>query len=132
MPGYAGVNQAQLLRENRQAFCWQNEIIAAGQVPPLGLSLAFQLERVRSVSYPWGFSVEVFFGAAPGTFEVDIMGADTDNPIYYNKIGGITAVNAFNVGRFDGIGSNLTYPKYVALYMKTLGNAVAATGQLTR
>lgn len=133
MPGYAGVNQSTLLRENRQAFCWQNETIAAGlAIVPVGLSLAFQLERVRSVSYPWGFSVEVFFGAAPGAFEVDVMGSDTDDPRYYNKIGGITAVNAFNVGRFDGIGPNLTYPKYVALYMKTLGNAVAVTGQLTR
>lgn len=132
MPGYSGVNQATLLRENRQVFCWQNEIIAAGLVAPLGLSVAFQLERVRSVSYPWGFSVEVFFGAAPGAFEVDVMGADTDDPRYYIKIGSIIAVNAFNVGRFDGIGSNLTYPKYVALYMKTLGNAVAVTGQLTR
>ena len=29
MPGYAGVNQAQLLRENRQVFAWQNETVPA-------------------------------------------------------------------------------------------------------
>jgi len=139
MPAYSGINQAALLRENKQVFCWKNEVVAASAATG-SLSVAFQLERVRSVSYPWGFSVEVAFTdattglpSAPGAFEVDVMGADTDNPNYYIKIGSITAVNAFNVGRFDGIGSNLTYPKYVALYMKTLGNAgVAVTGQLTR
>lgn len=132
MPAYSGVNQATLLRENRQVFCWQNEVVPASATVG-SLSVAFQLERVRSVSYPWGFSVEVAFSGAPGTFEVDVMGADTDNPNYFIKIGSIVAVNAFNVGRFDGIGSNITYPKYVALYMKTLGNAaVQTTGQLTR
>lgn len=130
MPAYAGTNQATLLRENRQGLCWNNEVVPAGVTG--SLSIGFQLERVRSVSYPWGFSVEVAFAGAPGAFEVDVMGADTDNYNYYNKIGSITAVNATNVGRFDGVGSNLTYPKYVALYMKTLGNAVAVTGQLTR
>lgn len=138
MPNYAGVNQAQLLHENRQVFCWQNEVIAASSATG-SLSLAFQLERVRSVSYPWGFSVEVAFTspttglpAAPGTFEVDVMGADTDDFNYYISLGTIVAVNAFDVGRFDCIGTALKYPKYVALYMKTLGNAVAVTGQLTR
>lgn len=131
MPGYAGVGQAKLLRENSQIFLWQNESIAASAAVG-SLSLAVQLERVRSVSYPWGFSAEVAFSGAPGTFEVDVMGSDTDNPNYFNKIGSIIAVNAFNVGRFDGIGPNLTYPKYVAFYMKTLGNSVLVTGQLTR
>lgn len=132
MPGYASINQAKLLRENSQVFCWQNEVIAAGAAVG-SLSVAFQLERVRSVSYPWGFSVEVAFNGAPGTFEVDVMGADTDDPNYYISLGTIAAVNASNVGRFDCIGNTLKYPKYVALYMKTLGNAgVSVTGQLTR
>lgn len=132
MSAYAGINQAALLRENKQVFCWQNEVVPAGATTG-SLSVAFQLERVRSVSYPWGFSVEVAFGSAPGTFEIDVMGADTDNPNYFIKIGTINAVNAFNVGRFDCIGTTLVYPKYVALYMKTLGNAaVLVTGQLTR
>ena len=130
MPAYAGINQATLLRENKQVFCWQNEVVPAGATG--SLSLAFQLERVRSVSYPWGFSVEVAFASAPGPFEIDIMGADTDNANYYIKLGSISAVNTSNVGRFDGVGTNLFYPKYVALYMKTLGNAVAVTAQLTR
>jgi hypothetical protein len=127
MAGYEGVGQAKLLRENRQEFLWNNETVKAGE-----LSKAFQLERVRSVSYPWGFSAEVSFSGAPGAFEVDIMGADTDSPNYFIKIGEINAVNAFNVGRFDGIGPNLTYPKYVAFLMVSLGSVVNVTGQLTR
>ena len=131
MPSYQGVNQATLLRENSQVFLWQNETVPASAVNG-SLSLAVQLERVRSVSYPWGFSVEVAFSGAPGTFEIDVMGADTDNSIYFNKIGSISSANTGNVGRFDGIGSNITYPKYVALYMKTLTNTVTVTAQLTR
>lgn len=131
MPAYSGINQAQSLRENKQVFAWQNETVPASAANG-SLSQAWQLERVRSVSYPWGFSVEVSFSGAPGTFEVDIMGADTDNPNYFNKIGSIIAVNSNNVGRFDCIGTTLVYPKYVALYMKTLGNSVTVTGQITR
>jgi hypothetical protein len=130
MPAYSGINQAQLLRENKQVFAWQNETVPASATG--SLSQAFQLERVRSVSYPWGFSVEVAFSGAPGTFEVDIMGADTDNSNYFNKVGSISAVNSNNVGRFDCVGTALAYPKYVALYMKTLGNSVNVTGQITR
>ena len=131
MPAYAGTNQGLLLRENRQAYCWQNETVPASAATG-SLSVSFQLERVRSVSYPWGFSVEASFSGAPGIFEIDVMGADTDNANYYNKIGSITAVNANNVGRFDAVGANLTYPKYVALYMKTLTNVVTVTAQITR
>jgi len=131
MGAYEGSNQAKLVRENSQTFLWHNDIVPASATVG-SLSKAVQLERVRSVSYPWGFSVEVSFSAAPGTFEIDVMGADTDNSNYYIKIGSITAVNAFNVGRFDCIGTALVYPKYVAVYMKTLGNAVTVSAQLTR
>lgn len=129
MPGYAGVNQAILLRENRQMFAWQNDAIPAGGTPPISLSQAFQLERVRSVSYPWGFSVEVQFSGNPGVFEVDVMVADTDNPANYIQWTNITVVNSFNVGRVDILNS---WAKYVALYMRTLGNSVLVTGQITR
>jgi len=128
MPGYAGVNQATLLRENRQVFAWQNDTVPASAANG-SLSLAFQLERVRSVSYPWGFSVEVQFSGNPGVFEVDVMVADTDNPNNYIQWTNITVVNATNVGRVDILNS---WAKYVALYMKTLGNAVTVTGQITR
>jgi hypothetical protein len=127
MPGYAGINQAQLLRENKQVFAWQNETVPASANG--SLSQAWQLERVRSVSYPWGFSVEVSFSGNPGAFEVDVMVSDTDNPNYFIQWTNITQVNAFNVGRVDVLNS---WAKYVAVYMKTLGNAVTVTAQLTR
>ena len=128
MPGYAGVGKATLLRENRQVFCWQNDTVPASSTNG-SLSVAYQLERVRSVSYPWGFSVEVAFSGNPGAFEVDVMVADTDNPAYFVQWTNITQVNSFNVGRVDVLNS---WAKYVALYMKTLTNAVTVTAQLTR
>lgn len=128
MAGYAGVGQAKLLRENSQVFLWQNDIVPAGAAVG-SLSLAVQLERVRSVHYPWGFSVEVAFSGNPGAFEVDVMVADTDNPRYFIPWTNITQVNAFNVGRVDVLNS---WAKYVALYMTTLGNAVSVSGQITR
>jgi len=129
MPGYAGIGQAQLHRENRQIFLWQNDTVPAGGIPPQSLSLAVQLERVRSVSYPWGFSVEVAFSGPPGAFEVDVMVADTDNYANFIQWTTITQVNGFNVGRVDVLNS---WAKYVALYMKTLTNPVSVSGQLTR
>ena len=128
MPGYKGINQATLLRENRQVFLWQNEIIPAGQANG-SLSLAFQMERVRSAAYPWGFSIEVAFSGNPGAFEVDVMVADTDNPNNFIQWTNITTVNATNVGRVDVLNS---WAKYVAVYMKTLTNSVQVTAQLTR
>lgn len=128
MAGYAGVGQAKLLRENSQVFLWEGDAVPASAAVG-SLSLAVQLERVRSVHYPWGFSVEVAFSGDPGDFEVGVMVADTDNPNYFIEWTNITQVNAFNVGRVDVLNS---WAKYVAIYMKTLGNDVLVTGQITR
>jgi hypothetical protein len=128
MSGYAGTGQAQLLRENRQVFLWKNETVPAGAANG-SLSVAYQLERVRSVSYPWGYSVEVSFSGAPGVFEIDVMVADTDDPNYFIPWTNITQVNSTNVGRVDVQNS---WAKYVAVYMKTLTNAVKVSAQLTR
>jgi hypothetical protein len=128
MPNYGANGTAQLLRRNSQVFLWQNEAVAATQ-----LSVAYQMERVDGAFYPWGFAVEVQFAAAPGAFELDIMGAETDagfpSPGNYVKIGSITAVNASNVGRFE---STLLYPKFIAGLMLTLTNAVNVTAKVTR
>jgi hypothetical protein len=128
MGAYEGTGQAKLVRENSQTFLWHKDVVPAG-VTPGSLSKAVQLERVRSVHYPWGFSVEVSFSGNPGVFEVDVMVSDTDNPNYFIQWTNITQVNAFNVGRVDVLNS---WAKYVALYMKTLTNAVTVSGQLTR
>lgn len=127
MPAYSGINQAQLLRENKQVFAWQNETVPASATG--SLSQAWQLERVRSVSYPWGFSVEIAFSGNPGAFEVDVMVADTDNPTHYIQFTTITQVNSSFVGRAD---VQNCFAKYVALYLNTLGNSVNITGQITR
>lgn len=133
MPAYPGNDLATLLRDNRQAFLWQNETVAAGVIPTStagnSLSLAFQLERINRSFYPWGLSFEVWFSGAPGTFEIDIMGANNDLYTNYVQIGNITAVNSFNVGRWD-MPTNI-WPKYIAAYMKTLANAVNVTLQAT-
>lgn len=99
---------------------WDNELVAAGT-----LSVAFMPERINRSFYPYGMSFEASFAGAPGTFEIDIMAANTDEAGYYVQIGTIVAVNTSNVGRYD-MPSNI-WPKYVAGFVKTLGNAVNVT-----
>ena len=89
MPSYAGTGQAQLLYENTQKYLWQNETVATST-----LSLAYELRRVLSTFYPWGLSFEVIFSGNPGTFEIDIMGANNDIAVNYVQIGTITVTNA--------------------------------------
>jgi len=133
MPGYSGNGQALLLGVNRQAFMWNNEIVTAGAYPG-SLSVAFLLARLDNASYPWGASFEVMFGGNPGAFEIDIVGANTDQAQNYIKLGTITVANSYvsgyHTGRWD-MPSNM-WVKYVAAYMKTLTNAVNVTLQVTR
>lgn len=134
MPGYAGNGLAKLLRVNSQGgFLWNNETVAAG-VFPGSLSVAYQVERLDYASYPWGASFEVIFNGNPGAFEIDIVGANTDQAQNYTYLGSITAAASFvpgyYVGRWD-LPTNV-WVRYVAAYMKTLTNAVQATLQVTR
>lgn len=133
MPGYAGAGQAQLLFDNRQAYLWQNETIGAGLYPG-SLSQAFQLERRAGAYYPWGASFEVMFQGNPGTLEIDIVGANIDQPQNYTFLGSIIQVASYvpgyYVGRWDM--PQQIWVKYVAAYMKTLTNAVAVSLQVTR
>jgi hypothetical protein len=132
MPAYPGNGLATLLSYTKQGIFWQGETVPVAAAQG-SLSVAFQLQRVDSAFYPWGFAVEVQFSGAPGTFEIDVMGAETDNgaplPGNYVKIGMINAVNASNVGRFETMA---LYPKYVALYVATLPNAVTITAKISR
>lgn len=133
MPAYPGNGLAQLLANNREAFLWLNETVPASTSPG-SLSVAFKLDRISQSFYPWGLSFEVWFSGPPGTFEVDLMGANNDigypTPGNYVQIGSITNVNSSNVGRWD-MASNI-WPKYVAGYLKTLTNAVSITLQVTK
>lgn len=130
MPSYQGSGLAKLLRDNQQAYFWNNEGVAIGE-----LSVAFQLERINRTFYPWGASFEVVFSGNPGTFEIDIMGANNDVQANYIELGSITSaagstVAGQYVGRWD-MASNM-WPKFVAGYVKALGNVVNVALQVTR
>lgn len=129
MPAYPGAGLAAPLLMNRKVYLWQNDTVPVGTFPG-SLSTAFQPDRVPNVSYPWGLSFELTFSANPGTFEVDIMGANTDASPNYILLGSITGTGTTTVGggyvyRYD-MASNL-WPLYVAAWMKTLPNAVNVT-----
>ena len=126
MPGYQGTGKATLLRENMQVFLWHAELVAVGE-----LSIAFELARINRSFYPWGLSAEATFSAAPGAFEIDIVGANNDTATNFISLGTISTVNSANVGRWD-MGVNL-WPKYIAGFMKTFTNTgVLVTLQVTR
>ena len=122
MPSYPGNGLAAPLAYTKQGIFWQGETVPVNAAQG-SLSTAFMLQRVDSAFYP----------CAPGTFEIDVMGAETDNgapsPGNYVKIGSIATVNASNVGRFE---TTALYPKYVALYVLTLPNAVTITAKISR
>jgi hypothetical protein len=120
MPGYRGAGQATLLRENMQAYLWQNEPVAVGE-----LSVAFELARINRSYYPWGLSFELVFSAAPGSFEVDLVGANNDVAGNYIQLATTDTVNGAFVARWD-MPSNL-WMKYVAAFMKTPPSAGVLT-----
>lgn len=136
MPAYPGPGLAAPLDYNRQGILWGSETPPAGTFPG-SLSTAFLLQRVDNQFYPWGASFELYFNASPGSFEVDIVGANTDAPGSYVLLGSITQASATSiiggtnyVYRYD-MASNL-WPKYVAAWMKSIGNAVLVTLTVTR
>ena len=134
MPAYPGNGLATPLSYNKQLYMWMNDSVPVNTSPG-SLSVAYQVQRIDGAYYPWGLSFEVWFSGNPGTFEVDIMGANTDNgyptPGNYVQLGSITSVNGSYVGRWY-MPSNI-WPKYVAAYMKSLTNtAVTVSLQVTR
>jgi hypothetical protein len=133
MPAYPGNGLAQLVAVNRMAYMWQNESVAANASVG-SLSMAYRLSRLDGAFYPWGASFEVSFSAAPGAFNIYIMGANTDigypAPGYYIQLGNIAVVNSSNVGRWD-MPSN-QWPTFVAAFMAQLTNSVNVTLSVTR
>jgi hypothetical protein len=131
MPAYPGNGLATVLQYTKQGLFWIGETVPVTY--PGSLSVAFQLARVDSAFYPWGFAVEVQFASNPGASEVDIMGAETDAATNYIKIGSITTftslVSGNYVGRFESLA---LYPKYIALNMTTLGTSVPVTAKVSR
>jgi hypothetical protein len=133
MPGYEGNGLAKLLNANKQVHLWESEIVPASTFPS-SFSAAYQLERVPNVVYPWGLSFEVQFAVNPGAFEIDILGANTDQIQNYNFLGSIIQVNSYvpgyYVGRWDM--PSQMWPKFVAAYMKSITNLVQTTLLVTR
>lgn len=125
MPGYAGTARAQLLYENRQAYLFQNETVANGTA-----SIAYQLRRERGAYYPWGMSLEFTFSADPGTFEVDVETADTDDNAHYVSL--IALTNGLNTSYVGRIELPSFWAKFVRVQVITLTNTVAITVLLTR
>ena len=125
-PGnYPGPGQASLINAGHQYYAWNNQAVPASTA-----SVAFLLERQKSSSYPFGAGFEVAFSGAPGAFEIDIQGAETDQDANFVKLGAITSVNASNVGRYDLPPSQ--FPKFVRLFVSSLTNAVNITAVVTR
>jgi hypothetical protein len=124
MPAYPGNNLAQLLYENRQAFFFDSETVAAGVA-----SVAYELRRERGATYPWGFSVQALFSADPGTFEIDIEVSDIDVDSAYVLADKIDAVGGGFSGRYD---TTTVWAKFVRARMVSLANAVNATVMVTR
>jgi hypothetical protein len=125
MPGYAGTAQAALIRDNQQKYLWNNETVAVGEA-----SIAFQIERVNRTFYPWGISLEIFFGGNPGSFEVDLQDADIDQDSHYVTVDAITSgLNASYVTRIE---LPSFYTKYVRVKLVSLTNTVNVSVLLTR
>ena len=93
-------------------------------------SIAYQLRRERGAFYPWGMSLELSFSANPGTFEIDIETADTDDNAHYVTINTLTGgLNTFYVGRLE---LPSFWAKYVRAQVVSITNTVAVTILLTR
>ena len=116
-PGlYPGPGLASLLRPNEQQYLLQAQTIAAGQS-----TIALQLGRLQD-GYPWGAAFQLKCASTPGTFEIDILGSETDESIgSYVQLGTITTVNSSNFGRYDM--PPTVFPKFVTAYFKTWPNA---------
>lgn len=82
--------------------------------------------------YSQSFAVELQFSGAPGAFEVDIQGADTDVDAAYQTIptgGTITVANANNYARSEFVPIK---SRFVRALLKSRTNAVSSTIKLTR
>jgi len=74
MPNYQGSgNTGPLLYENRQGIFWYNEAPAAGVA-----SVGFQLGHSKGNGRQGMISINIFFAANPGAYQVNVELADFD------------------------------------------------------
>ena len=120
--GSAGPN---LLHENQQEYLLQNEEVVAGDA-----SVPVQLRRVKGLTYPFGFSVQVAFDDDPGTFQVDVQDADLDEDDMYVTVSSLSGnLNDSFVGRVE---LPIVWTKYTRVRVVTLTNPVAITALISR
>jgi hypothetical protein len=117
---------AVLLRAGEQAYLLNATNISSGQY-----SAAVQLERIKAgFYYPWGVSFEISFSGNPGTIDIEVQTADTDNGNNYVTISTLSGgLNANNVGRIE---LPSFWARYARIYCKTITNAVTTTVLVTR
>jgi hypothetical protein len=98
MGAYPGNGLAKLIGSNRQKYLFENDNVVVGES-----SVAYQIERIPGMSYPWGMSFDIAFSGAPGTFEIDIQTADIDQDSHYVTLNSLTtgSLNTSNVGRVE-------------------------------
>jgi hypothetical protein len=141
-PGiYPGGGQASLLRANEQTYLFQQTLLTAGQSAASNgsnpsASIAVQLERIKTSSYPNGVSVSIWFtnsssaSSAPGAFEVDIQTADLDLDSQYVSLSKVTTgLNANNVTRVE---LTAFWAKFLRLNVITLTNPVYLNALVSR
>lgn len=88
---------------------------------------AIAIGRPYNSGGPPVVGMEVLFGGAPGTFQVDLQEADTDVDAAYQSVGSVIAVNAGQYARFDAqITGQFARPKVISLQ-----NAVTVTIRLS-
>jgi hypothetical protein len=114
---------------------WNAESPAAGAGPLAG-GLSSASQQVALVRVPGengtSFSVDGYFSAAPGAFEVDVQAAVNDVDSQYQTVasGNLTTVDAVNqTFHFAGNAENA---RFVRLLLRTLTNAVNVTASIKR
>lgn len=126
-PGiYPGPGQAKLLRAGEYVTLLNAAAVVTNQA-----SIAVQIERIKSgFFYPIGLSLEFQFSGAPGSFEIDIQTADTDQDAFYVKNSSITTgLNSSNVGRIE---LTAFWALYARIFIASLTNPVSLTARFTR
>jgi len=130
VPFYPASGKATLLNANGQAFVFNNERVGAGTLNKASIGVLLARGQQAQGGFPFEFAVELSFSAAPGVFEVNVQGSETDTDGSYCLLGtAITAVNGSNYARFEGVNF---YPRFVRVFVKTLTNDVNVTAVITR
>lgn len=110
--------------------CWNAEQPVAGN-GGVSASSQFALVRVPGENGT-SFSVDGFFAAAPGAFEIDVQAATNDVDTQYQTVAGgqITSVDSVN-NTFHFVG-NAENARFIRLLMRSRANAVNVTATAKR